>query len=121
MSTRLIWKKRQRILKNDEFKAVFQSGKKFSRKWLRLCLTPGTASTSVFGITLSKKIKGAVLRNYYKRVIREVLRKNQYQVQPGWKIIINVFSSPEPKLTHQTVQDEILGLLKHGKVLFPDN
>lgn len=96
------------------------SGRKLSRKWVRLCYGPGNCLNSVFGITLSKKIKGAVLRNYYKRIIREILRKHQYQVQPGLKIIINLFSSPETRLTYQTLQDEILGLLKNGKVLFPD-
>jgi len=120
MSTGLVWKKSNRIRKNDDFKAIFLSGKKVSKKWFRLCFLLGNSPNPVFGITITKKLKGAVVRNYYKRIIREILRKHQYRVQPGWKIIINISSPPETRLAYQKVQDEILGLLKYGKVLFPE-
>jgi ribonuclease P protein component len=120
MSTVFVWKKRCRIRKNDDFKTIFKHGHKIGHKWIRIFFLSGKEPNPAFGITLTKKIRGSILRNYYKRVIREILRKNQHRVQPGWRIVINIFSCPEFGLTYQTIQEEILGLLKHGKVLLPD-
>ncbi len=113
---RLSWRKRHKILKNDEFKSIFIKGKRLSGPTLKLYLLAGDPAKTVFGITLSKKIKGSVLRNRYKRILREILRKTHYRVKPGWKIIVNVMM-PYSKIEYDFIQDEILGLLKNAKVL----
>jgi ribonuclease P protein component len=112
----LIWRKGQRILKNDDFKSIFLNGKKLNGRGLRLFFLAGDASKTVFGITLSKKIKGSVVRNYYKRIIREILRNTQPQIKSGWKIVINVPASYN-KIDIDHIQAEILGLLRNAKVL----
>lgn len=40
------------------------------------------------GITVSKKLGKAHLRNYVRRRLREIYRLNEDQFQPGWDIVV---------------------------------
>ena len=43
--------------------------------------------TNRVGITVSKKLGGAVVRNRVRRRLREVYRLNEERFQPGWDIV----------------------------------
>ena len=45
-------------------------------------------STNRVGITVSKKLGHAVVRNRVRRRLREVYRLNEEKFQPGWDIVI---------------------------------
>ena len=45
-------------------------------------------STNRVGITVSKKLGHAVVRNRIRRRIREIYRLNEEKFQPGWDIVI---------------------------------
>ena len=55
------------------------------------------------GITVSKKLGGAVVRNRIRRRIREVYRLNEDKFQPGWDIVVvaraRTVKAPFDKLT----------------------
>ena len=45
-------------------------------------------STNRVGITVSKKLGHAVVRNRVRRRLREVYRLNEEKFQPGWDIVV---------------------------------
>ena len=45
-------------------------------------------STNRVGITVSKKLGHAVVRNRIRRRLREVYRLNEHRFQPGWDIVV---------------------------------
>ena len=79
----------------------FSSSLKLNHIFQRLYRTNGQAngylvlyarknrtSTNRVGITVSKKLGHAVVRNRVRRRLREVYRLNEEKFQPGWDIVI---------------------------------
>ena len=60
-------------------------------------------SSNRVGITVSKKLGHAVVRNRVRRRLREAYRLNEAQFQPGWDIVVvartKAVSAPFDKLT----------------------
>ncbi len=70
-----------RLKKTDEFSSVFKFRKIKSGCFLKIYFKPNSLSHSRIGLIVSKRIsKFANRRNYMKRTIRELFRKNQ----PKW-------------------------------------
>ena len=79
----------------------FSSSLKLNHIFQRLYRTNGQAngylvlyarknrtSTNRVGITVSKKLGHAVVRNRVRRRLREIYRLNEEKFQPGWDIVI---------------------------------
>ena len=64
-------------LKNRfDFLNVRKNGKKIIGKYVIINFSKNNLDKIRFGITVSKKIGNAVLRNYIKRIFRDILRTN---------------------------------------------
>ena len=46
------------------------------------------SATNRVGVTVSKKLGGAVVRNRVRRRVREVYRLNESRFAPGWDIVV---------------------------------
>ena len=79
----------------------FSSSLKLNHIFRRLYSTSGQANsimvlyarknrtgTNRVGITVSKKLGHAVVRNRVRRRLREVYRLNEAKFQPGWDIVV---------------------------------
>ena len=94
----------------------FSSALKLNHIFRRLYATSGHASsclvlyarknrtaTNRVGITVSKKLGHAVVRNRVRRRLREVYRLNEAKFQPGWDIVVvartKAIHAPFEKLT----------------------
>lgn len=68
------------IHRRDEIERLFQSGRKISGQFVYFLYLPIEETKLVpmqIGFMCGKKIGNAVTRNYYKRLLREVFRKNK--------------------------------------------
>ena len=63
------------------------------------------SATNRVGLTVSKKLGCAVVRNRVRRRLREVYRLNEHLFAPGWDIVVvarsRCISAPFEKLTEQ--------------------
>jgi len=63
------------LKKPRAFKQVYSRGKHAADKWLVLYALPNDREIHRLGLSVSKKVGGAVVRNRVKRWIREALRQ----------------------------------------------
>ncbi len=77
-------------------------------------------NTNRVGITVSKKLGHAVVRNRTRRRLREVYRLNELRFQPGWDIVVvarsKAVSAPFSALTESYLSLAAkAGILKKGE------
>lgn len=80
-------KKENRLRKNMEFKKVYKSGKNYwNRNLIVYVRRNGTDKTRI-GISITKRVGNAVVRNKLKRRIREVSRVYLPNLRKGYDLI----------------------------------
>jgi ribonuclease P protein component len=77
-----------RISRGKEYRFIYNNGRKIIGKYMILFLSENQLTYNRFGIVTSKKTGNAVIRNRAKRQIREVIRKNLKNLQPGYDIVV---------------------------------
>ena len=110
----------------------FSSSLKLNHIFRRLYSTSGQANsylvlyarknrtgTNRVGITVSKKLGHAVVRNRIRRRLREVYRLNESRFQPGWDIVV-VARSRCISASFQEIVNAYLTLAHKAGILRPD-
>ena len=59
-----------------------------ANSYLVLYARKNHSATNRVGVTVSKKLGGAVVRNRVRRRLREVYRLNESRFAPGWDIVV---------------------------------
>ena len=72
---------------NHIFKRLYHTNG-FGNGFLVLYARKNRTDTNRVGITVSKKLGHAVVRNRVRRRLREIYRLNEAQFQPGWDIVV---------------------------------
>ncbi len=86
-SARYRFRKSQRLLSTPEFQAVYQRRHKAADGVLLLFGQPNGREFTRIGLSVSRKVGPAVVRNQLKRWLREAFRLNQQQMPVGWDFI----------------------------------
>lgn len=76
------------LAKNKEFSFVFNHGKSVADRLLVLYTVPNNRNITRFGYSVGKKVGKAVIRNRYKRILREISRHNKSQIKLGFDCVI---------------------------------
>ena len=76
------------IKKNNEYKSVYRSNNSISDYNLVLFIKKNNYKYNRFGFTAAKKIKKAVNRNIIRRRLKEITRKNEYNLKEGYDIVL---------------------------------
>ena len=74
--------KEDRLLKRPEFVRISGSGTRIHNRHFLVVFLPGSAARSRIGITVTKRVGNAVVRNRLKRLVREYFRTNRSSI-PG--------------------------------------
>ena len=72
---------------NHIFQRLYHSSGQ-ANSYLVLYARKNRTNTNRVGITVSKKLGHAVVRNRVRRRLREIYRLNEAQFQPGWDIVV---------------------------------
>jgi len=79
----------ERLRKRKQFLRVYERGAKLRTELFFIYLLENDLPVSRLGITVSRKVGKTNIRNYLKRRLREVFRKNKGVVTPPSDVVIN--------------------------------
>jgi ribonuclease P protein component len=74
--------KRVRLLRAGEFERVFNARNSASDAWIVLYGAASELGHARMGLTVSRRVGGAVVRNRWKRLLREAFRMAQSDLSP---------------------------------------
>lgn len=80
------------LLSNRQFRAVYDRGQKFNTPFFSAFFLPTDNGLQRFGLTTTRKIGNAVLRNRCRRRLREIfrLRDHNHLEGIGFDVVLNV-------------------------------
>lgn len=108
-----------KLRKTDEFSSVFTFRKRLYGEWLLVNIKPNQQNQHRYGLVVPKKIaKLAVSRNYMKRVLRELLRKQPSLTTSGYDVVLQVRKTFQ-HADFQSVQRDLSLLLEKLKKTSP--
>jgi len=79
-----------RLCRRSDFDKVFQQGTRVTTTNLILALSPSSGKVSRLGVTCSKQVGDAVVRNRMKRLVRESFRLLAPNIQSPHDIVVVV-------------------------------
>lgn len=85
-------KKNYRLRKKYQFNYVYKMGKVIRQPDILLFYCPSKNKNIKIGLSVNKKVGGAVTRNRVKRLLREALRPSLPLLKPNYNVII--FAEP---------------------------
>ena len=104
--------KKEDIVKNNrDFDNIIKNGKCQKNKEFVIYYLNNDEGKSRFGISVSKKIGNAVVRNYYKRIIRNICHKNKNLYSNGKDYII-IMRKGLTLLEFDKINDSFIDLMK---------
>jgi ribonuclease P protein component len=83
---RFAFTKADRILKRPDFLRISNAGRQVRNDFFIVAAAAGATGRTRLGITVTRKVAGAVQRNRIKRLVRECYRLNGHRVKGIWDI-----------------------------------
>ncbi|HID93935.1 MAG TPA: ribonuclease P protein component [bacterium (Candidatus Stahlbacteria)] len=103
---RFSFKRVERLKNRSEFEEVFNKGKFLNGKYLTLAYIRD--SKRKVGFIISKKVKGAVIRNKLKRRLREIYRMEKENLPDNVHIVIIA----REQTSYELLREDLINLLK---------
>ena len=104
-------KKQYRLRRNADFRRIYRQSKSFSTKYLVLYAHKAKDKGIRVGFSVSKKIGKANIRNYYKRRLSEIIRRNFDKIEAGYELVF-IARVPIKELSFYELEQNVLALLK---------
>ncbi len=111
----------ERLRKQSEIDAVYKAGRRWHGKFFRVHVKPNTLGISRFTVSVPRRLCIAVLRNRWKRMLRESFRLSKEAIGPGLDIVA-VPTAPPGELKRPQVEFVLVQLVKkHRTQRGPDS
>ncbi|CAM3053170.1 ribonuclease P protein component [Sporolactobacillus spathodeae] len=110
-------KKIRRLKKNKDFQVVFKDGRSMAnRQFVVYVLAQPGQTYARLGLSVSKKMGNAVMRNHIKRLIKESFREFAEKLETGNDYII-ISRRPVRTMSYHEVQGSLKHVLKKAGVM----
>jgi len=83
-----VYSREMRVCNSSDYRYILNNGKKYSSKSFILFCQKKKQGPTRLGIIASKKVGGAVLRNYLKRVFRNIYRNEYENIRESLDIVL---------------------------------
>lgn len=104
------FRKAERLRKRPEFLLTQRRGKRRSGAHFIVYGRPTRRDFSRLGVTASRKVGGATVRNWWKRRVREIFRLHKDEIPVGIDFVVIVKASGT-RAKYEVLQAELLKLL----------
>jgi len=104
--------KKERITKKSEFRTITKGGSRYTTQNFIIIIYRNNREIRRLGISVSKKVGGAVKRNRVKRLVREFFRLNKDQL-PESSDFLFIAKPGSIQLNYSTLSEEMLEFFKH--------
>ena len=102
------------LTKPGQYALVYNEGSSWANGLLVIKALPNGLTLSKYGISVSKRVGNAVVRNRVKRLLREILRVTQ--LKPGWDIIF-IARPAVGGASYASVEKSVNALLSRAQLL----
>ena len=96
-----------RIVRSSDYRAIYRAGKKVYSESFVLFGRENGIGKARLGITVSRKIGNAVVRNRVKRLFREIFRRSIDEIPGQFDIVINARTGC-PGVSYEELRAEFL-------------
>lgn len=100
-----------RLRRQADIDAVYKTGRRWHGKFFRVHIKPNTLERSRFTVSVPRRLCNAVLRNRWKRMLRESFRLNKESIGPGLDIVAVPTAAPD-EIKRQQVEFVLVQLVK---------
>lgn len=108
--------KKYRLRKNMEFKRVYNGGKSYWNRNLILYVRKNDLNNSRIGITITKKIGNAVVRNRIRRRIKEIIRLKLGNIKTGYDLIL-IPKKNVQDISYKDLESAMIHIMRISKIL----
>jgi ribonuclease P protein component len=102
------------LTKPEQFTSVYNYGSTLVDRFLVLKFKPNQLEYSRYGISVSKRVGKAVIRNRVKRILREILRLSS--LCRGWDIIL-IARSPAAGSEYWQLERSVINILSRANLV----
>jgi ribonuclease P protein component len=104
----------QHLTKAAQFAQVFSRGDSLANKLIVMKTLPNGLTLSRYGLSVGRRVGGAVVRNRAKRLLREIMRLTQ--LKPGWDIVL-ITRTPAAGSRYGELEKAVKDLLGRAQLL----
>jgi ribonuclease P protein component len=106
------------LTKPEQYARVYDGGNSWANGLLVMKALPNELTLSKYGISVSKRVGKAVVRNRVKRLLREILRVTR--LKPGWDIVLIV--RPAAGIAdYVSLEESVNNLLSRARLLLRED